>query len=297
MKMVRILVLICAAGIAASAQAPTRRIFVTALNANGAPYTDLGPDDFIVKEGGKPHTVSTVGPALDKMQIAILVDDNGSGLFRVAVARFMESLLSRAEFSIRVVTGQTMKLVDWTEDPGYLSDAVAKLGARPGTAASEGTQLLDGIVGASRELEKRKAKRPVIVALTVGGADATPMQPEDALNELKRSGAELYVVSVLSSQIRANVTPTKSADIFDQGHALVAVLGDGPARSGGDRVEVSAIAGVDTGLQSFADQLKHQLCVEYPLEGAKPSDRVSITLKRKDVTVRAPTHVPNRISP
>jgi hypothetical protein len=297
MKTVRILVLICAAGIAASAQAPTRRIFVTALAADGTPYTDLGPDDFIVKEGGKPHTVSAAGPALDKMQIAILVDDNGSGLFRVAVARFIEALLNRAEFSIRVVAGQTMKLVDWTEDPGFLSDAVAKLGARPGTSASEGTQLLDGIVGASRDLDKHKAKRPIIVAMTVGGTDVTPMHPDDALNELKRSGAELYVVSVLSSQMRQAVTPTKPVDILDEGHALQAVLGDGPPRSGGDRVEISALAGVETGLRGFAEQLKHQLFVEYPLDGAKPSDRVSITLKRKDVTLRAPTHVPNRISP
>ncbi len=294
MKMVRVMVLLCAAGVAAVAQGQTRRVYVTVFDGSGAPYTDLGPDDFIVKEGGKPHAVSTVSPGLEQMQIAILVDDNGSGLFRVGVARFLESLLTRAEFSIRVVTGQTMKLVDWTTDPGQLSDAIARLGARPGTGASEGTQLLDGIVGAARDLEKHKAKRPVIVALTVGGADATPMQPDDALNELKRSGAALYVVSVLSSQIRANVTPTKSSDIFDQGHALQAVLGDGPPRSGGDRVEVSAIAGVDTGLQRFAAELKSALLIEYPLEGSKMSDRVSISLKRADLTLHAPTHVPNK---
>ena len=33
---------------------------------------------------------------------------------------------------------------------------------------------------------------------------------------------------------------------------------------------------------------------EYSLEGAKPSDRVSITLKRSDLTLHAPGYVPNK---
>lgn len=288
MRTVRILALLCAATIVTSAQGQTRKIYVTALDANGAPYTDLGPDDFVVKEGGKSRSVVGVGSPAAKMQIAILVDDNGTGIFRVGVARFIEALLGRADFSISVVTGQTMKLVDYTSDPGPLSDAVASIGARPTT---QETQLLDGIVGVSRDMVKRKFPRPVIVALTGGATDVTPMQPEDALTELRKSGAELYVVAVLT---RGTPTPTRPGDMLNEGHALDAVLGDGPKRSGGDRVEISAIAGVDTGLSRFAEQLKHQLVLEYSLEGAKPSDRVNIGLKRSDLTLRAPTYVPNR---
>ncbi len=296
MKMVRILMLVCAAGIVATAQGQTRRLYVTALDAHGAPVTDLGPDDFIVREGGKVHPVTSVGPASQqKMQIAILIDDAGSGLFRVGVARFIESLMGRADFSISSVTGQTMKLVDFTADPGALSDAISSLGARPSTNASEGTQLLDGITGVARDMLKRKMARPVIVALTVGGSDASQMQPDDALNDLKRSGAQLYVVQALTSTLRATATPTRPGDLLNEGHALQAVLGDGPTRSGGDHEEISAIAGVDPGLRRFADQLKNQLLIEYPLEGAKPSDRVSVTLKRSDVTLHAPTYIPNRL--
>jgi len=295
MKSVRILALVCAAGIVASAQMQTRRLYVTVLDAKGVPYTDLSPEDFVVKEGGKVHPVTTLGPASpQKMQIAILVDDNGTGLFRVGVARFIEALMGRADFSISVVTGQTMKLVDYTSDTGPLSDAVAKLGARPTTHASEGTQLLDGITGAARDMTKRKMARPVIVALTVGGSDASQMQPDDALNDLKRSGAQLYVVQAVTANLRPNVPPAKPGDLLNEGHGLQAVLGDGPTRSGGDREEISAIAGVDTGLHRFAEQLKSQLVLEYSLEGAKPSDRVSVALKRSDLTLHAPTHIPNK---
>ena len=270
----------------------TRRVFVSALDKDGNTIEDLTLADLTVKDGGKPRTVLNVNPAVVKMQIAIIVDDNGTGLFRVAVARFIESLLGRAEFSISTVTGQTMKLVDFTTDTRELSEAVGKLGARPAT--NDGNQLLDGITGTSVDMAKRGAGRPIIIALTVGGDDVTPMQPDDALDELRRSGAQLYVVSVLNSAMRQTTAPTKPADLLNEGHALHAVLGDGPRRSGGTRQEISAMAGVDPGLRKLAEQLKGQYVIEYSLGGGKPSNRIDVSTKRKGVTLRAPTHVPDK---
>jgi VWFA-related protein len=293
MRALRVLVLLIAAGSVASAQGQTRRFYISVVDEKGVVVSGLTPADFTIKEGGQTRTVSRLEPASAKMQIAILVDDNGTGLFRVGVARFIESLLGRAEFSISTVAGQTMRLVDYTTDTRKLSTAVANLGARPGT--NDGNQLLDGITGTSRDMAKRKAARPIIVALTVGGDDVTPMEPDDALDDLRRSGAALYVVSVLNSAMRATRTPTKAADMIGEGHALYAMLGDGPRRSGGYREEISAMAGVDTRLQRLADQLKQQYVIEYSLDGAKPSDRVAISTTRKDVTIRAPTRVPNKL--
>src|SRR5437763_8511020 len=91
-----------------------RRVYVSALDNNGIPVDGLTAADFTVKEGGKPREIVRAEPALARMQIAILVDDNGTGLFRVAVARFIEALIGRAEFSISTVTGQMLKLVDYT---------------------------------------------------------------------------------------------------------------------------------------------------------------------------------------
>ena len=288
------LLLIGALGAApAEAQESSRFVYVTALDKDGAPIEDLATSEFTIKDGGKDREILRAAPALAKMQIAILVDDNGTGLFRVAVARFIESLLGRAEFSISSVTGQTMKLVDYTTDASELSEAVRKLGARPAT--NDGNQLLDGIMGASIDLAKRQAGRPIIVALTVGGDEVTPIQPRDALDQLRRSGAQLYVVSVLNSAMRATANPTRPSDMLNENLALNAVLGDGPKRSGGARQEISAMAGVETGLQRLAHQLKQQYLVEYVLDGAKPAERISVSVKRKGVTLRAPTHVPDKI--
>lgn len=89
MRIVRIMALVCAAATAGSAQGQTRKVYVTAFDASGALYTDLGPDDFVVRENNKTCSVVSLGPPATRMQIAIVVDDNGTGIFRVGVARFI----------------------------------------------------------------------------------------------------------------------------------------------------------------------------------------------------------------
>ena len=278
---------------AAGANQQINRVYVTALDSNGAPITGLGATDFIVKEGGKTCEITRAEPATGIIQVAILVDDNGTGLFRVAVARFIEALFGRAEFAILTVSGQTFKVVDYTTSGDELRGAVAQLGAR--AATPDGGQLLDGIVETAQDLLKRKAGRPNIVALTVGGEEHSPTPAHRALDQLRQSGAALYVVSVVGSRLRSNAAVTKPSELLNENLSLNEVLGDGPKQSGGHREEIAAIAGVETGLRQLAESLKQQYVIEYTLPGgAKPSDRLSVGVKRKGVTLRAPTRIPDR---
>jgi hypothetical protein len=293
MTVLRALVAVWLAGAALTTQDHTRRVYVTALTDNDAVVTDLAAGDLSVKESGKVRPIVRLEPSRDPMSINLIVDDNGTGIFRIAVGRFIETMLGRAEFAVSMVRGQTVKLVDYTTDTTALSGAVAELAPRPST--NDGNQLLDGIVGAADALIRHKAARPIIIALTVGGDDVTPMQPDDALDALRKSGAQLYVVSMFSSSLRPVVPTSRPADMLNEGHALGAMLGDGPRRSGGYREEISAMAGVDPRLQQLAGQLKQQYMVEYSLDGSKPSKRVEVTVTRKNVTLRAPTHVPDKL--
>jgi hypothetical protein len=289
---VMLLVLACMPAIAA-AQPLARRVYVSALDRNGAVIADLTAAEVEIKEGGKTREVAVLRPATAPLQIAILVDDNGTGLFRVAVARFIESLLGRAEFSVITVTGQPRKLTEFTANSDTLREAITHLTARPGTP--DGGQLLSGIFEAALDFERRKVQRPVILALTVGGEEHTPLPPHHVLDQLRKSGAPLHVVSVVGSQLRSTAPAGKASDLLNENMSLNQVLGDGPKRSGGHREEVPAVAGAVTGLHQLAESLKHQYVVEYKLpEGVKPSDRFSVSSKRKGITLRAPTHIPDK---
>jgi hypothetical protein len=277
----------------AGAQAQTRRVYVTAHDRNGGVITDLTATDIEVKEGGKVREVVTLKPATVPLQIAILVDDNGTGLFRVAVARFIEALLGRAEFSIITVAGQPLKLTPFTPNSDVLREAVAQLNARP--ASPDGGQLLAGISEAAIDFERRNVERPIILALTVGGEEHAPIPPHHVLDQLRKSGAALHVVSVIGSQLRTTAQSNRAGDLLNENLGLNEVLGDGPKRSGGRREEVPAIAGAATGLHQLAEALKRQYVVEYALpQGVNPSDRFNVSTKRRDVTLRAPTHIPTK---
>lgn len=274
--------------------AHTRTLYVVVTDSKGAAVTDLTAADFVIKESGKEREIVKAEIATAPLQVAVIVDDNGTGLFRYGLGQFLQKLLGRGEFAISTVIGQTMKILDYTTSPDALSTALGRLNPRPETP--DGGQLIEGISESAKELLKRHAGRPVIVALTVGGEEHSPINAHDVLETLKDSGASLNVISVAGSALRSTMTSSNPGDALDGTLNLGEVLGDGPKQSGGRRDEIVATAGIVQGLQLLADELLHQYVISYSLpNGVKPSDRIQVSVKRKGVTLRAPSRIPDKI--
>jgi hypothetical protein len=73
------------------------------------------------------------------------------------------------------------------------------------------------------------------------------------------------------------------------------VLDDGPRQSGGRRVDVRATSAMPNALQQIADDLLAQYAITYALpDGVKPDKRLSVSLKRRGVSLRAPSTIPTR---
>ena len=276
------------------ADAPTRTVFATVADRNGAPVPDLSPASFTVKVGGKERQVVQVQPAAAPLRIAVIVDDNGTGLFRYGLGKFMEKLQGRAEFSISKVEGQTRKIVGYTADGRELGMALGQLGARPETA--DGGQLLEGIADAARDFAKHPVPRAHIIALTVGGEEHSTLPAHHVLDELRKSGAALHVILVSRSALRSTVAVQRPSALLGENLNLSEVLGEGPKQSGGSRGEIVATAGLVSGLQQLAQALLHnQYAVSYSQgAGEKRSDRISVSSRVPGVTVLAPTRIPTK---
>jgi len=276
-----------------SAQAPTKVVYVSALGEDGAPAKDLTAADFTVKENGKVREIVKVEPAPWPIQIALVVDDNGSGIFRAGLGAFVQALQGRAEFSVRSVTGQTLKLLDYTSDMTKVNDAIAKLNAR--AATNDGGQLLEGINDAARELEQREAKRSAILVFTVGGDEQSTRDSKQVLAQLQKSGAALTVLEFAASAIRQSSTAQTPADLMDNQMNLGEVTGDGTKQSGGRLLRLVATAGFPQGLQQILNDIVGQYAVTYALPASeKPSGKMEVQMKRKGVKIMAPTKVPQR---
>lgn len=266
----------------------TRTVFVSVIDKSGMPVTDLGADDFVIKEGGKDREIVGAGMTTMPLRIAIVVDDNGTGIFRYALVKFVERLQGRAEFALSTVQGQHLKLLDYTSNLARLSGAINQLNARPAT--NDGGQLLEGIFETAKDFQKRRTQRPIIVVLTVGGEEHSTLPAQHVLDELEKSGAALNVIAINSSALRAMVTVSKPSALLESNLNLSEVLGDGPKQSGGKRDEIVATPGVVTGLQELAEALRNQYAVSFSRpDRPKDTEKLSVSVRRSGLTVRAPT--------
>lgn len=293
-------VLVCASAAAAVAQSGvaaspprTNTVYVSVTEAAGVPVLDLAPDDFAIKEDGKAREVLQARLASGPLQIMIIVDDNGTGLFRSGLVQFVQQFQGRAEIALAAVTGQTQTLVDYTTDIDRVVNAITTLTARPGT--NDGGQLLEGIFQAARDQEKREAQRPVIVTLTVGGEEHSTLPAHHVLDQLAKSGSVLYVIQVAGASLRPTVPITQSRQLLGENLNLSEVLGEGPKQSGGWREEIAAAPGIVSGLRRIATALRNQYAIAYARpDKVRQTEKINVSVKRNNVTLRAPSRVPGR---
>jgi len=165
----------------------TRKIYISAVDAKGAPVTDLTAADITVKEGGKDRPVVSLQPATGPMQIAILVDDNGTGAYQAGVFQFIQKTIGHAQFSISMLSPQALRLVDFTEDVEGLKGALGKLGPR-GRVQADGDQLPEAIADSAKALQQRKAERPIILALTIAGGMLHSVEPNNIMKTIRSTG-------------------------------------------------------------------------------------------------------------
>jgi hypothetical protein len=252
-----------------------RTVYFSAVDAKGVHVTDLTAADLTVKEGGKDRAIESVEPATIPMQLSILVDDAGTGGFQGAVSQLIQATFGRAEFSIRVLSPQAIKVVDFTQDTDDLRAAVGRIGRR-GRIQPDTEQIIAGVTDAAKELQQRRARRPSIIALTAAGEQTLSDLADEAMNALKNSGASLSVVYVT-------------------GVELGRVLGDGPRQSGGIIEQVTGTSALAPAIAKVTDNLRHQYVLTYTVpDGVKPNDRLSLSIRRKDVKLLAPTRLPDK---
>jgi VWFA-related protein len=279
-------------------QGRTRTVYVSVLDKKGVPVTDLQGNEFEVKEGGKVQQVVTAQVTTTPLRVSVLVSDAGTGAFQAGLAHFMQTLLGRAEFALTSVIVQPERLVDFTGDAAALSAAVRRFGPR---GRQIGAQLMEAIQQAIKDV-KAEGKRPVIVVLRVGAEDNSTIPGDDVREQLRKSGAILYVVSTIgaqrqpASQARQGIS-TEQAQLHDSevtegAMNLGQVLGDGSKDSGGRHDQVVSTSLIEA-IKAIGSELLQQYEVTYVLpEGAKPSERIAVSSRRRGVTVRAPSRIP-----
>lgn len=285
-------------GAASSRLQGNRTVHVTVVNDKGAAVPNLTPADFEVKEDGKPRNVLAAEPLADPLSIALLLDDKGSDIneIRSALAAFVLRLQGRAEVSLVSAVPTVTKVFDYTSSAPAMIAGIQRLVWRPGPPSG---LILKAVADAADELKRREVARPAIVVITFEGEEFRSHTPAAAiLAALERSGAALHVVAVGTPVMRKmNRAVVESGDVqgddWTTDHAnRNAVLGEGPKQSGGRRQELAVATGLTKALDAVADDLLNQYTLVYAgATDTKASRKLSVSVKRRGVTVRAPAKI------
>src|SRR5262245_7846418 len=150
--------IVCAAvaGLSTSphAQAQAARegvLFVSAVDRDGEPVPDLGPDAFLITEDGRRREVLRVSRATEPIDVAVLVDNSAAAsdditFLRSSVSKFVAKMAPGNRVAIIALADRPTILVDYTDDAKKLSDAAGRLFSM----SQSGMTLLDGIFETTR---------------------------------------------------------------------------------------------------------------------------------------------------
>jgi len=266
------------------AQAIQRSLYVSVVNDAGVPVPDLGPTDFIVREDNATREVLSVGPALEPMQIALLVDTSQGArnviqFMRQELPAFVTALTnpneSGAKNQIAIIAfGERPQVfAEYSSSPKDLQKGINRIWSQSGS----GAYFLDAVFETSKAFRKREAARPVIVALVVEGGELSYRQYDQVLDALRDASAPLYAV----------MFGTPSSSLTDEARNRNIVLDRGMALTGGNREQLLAPSALGDRLKLLANQLTHQYRVTYARpQSLIPPERITVAAAKPGLVAR-----------
>lgn len=267
--------------------APTERtVYVTVVDGNGTAVTDLTAADLVVKEAGKEREIVKAGRASAKMRLTIAVEERlmADIAVRQAMFAFMKRVIDAAEVRLVTIGLRNHTAADYTTALDSLVGAINNLTLNPRPES----QVAEGVLEVANEFATAKTERPVLVVLAISGGQAG-VDPRNVLDRVRQSGMTMSGVTLMGGADVGGPAAISEQSGREQ------ILGDGPKQSGGRRIEVPSTGAFPQALQQIANDLLAQYAITYTLpDGVKLDKRFSISSKRRGVTLRAPSAIPDR---
>jgi Ca-activated chloride channel homolog len=265
---------------AQTGRAQERDLFVSVLDAKGAPVPGLSPADFVVREDKVAREVLRVRRATDPIDLAILIDNSQSSSdaimdLRRGVEPFVKRMGELGHVAVLTVGDRPTLIQDYTREQPALKNAVGRLFAAPGSGAT----VLEGIVEVTRGLAKRDAERAALLVIWLGGPEFSNQSHLEVLAQVKQSGASLNVVT-LGAGVPSDMGTS-------EGRHRESLFDRGTRETGGRRQNVLASMGLSDTLDKLASDFENQYRITYARPDTLiPPDTISVTVKPAGLTAR-----------
>jgi len=255
-----------------------RSIFLTVLDKDNAPIRGLQPADFVIREDGEKREIIRVTAPEDPLFVSLLIDTSKPPIgvdaavqdLRKALLTFVTTVQGAsadAEIAMIEFAGAAVTTVNFTKDTAALEKQIKRL--FPSQRASG--VMLEAFIEASKALGKRLSPRRAIVSLNFASAEASTVQPKNVADEIRKSGATVWAVSIQGAseasayQAGANALDNKLSPTREQ------ILNVSTDATGGMRLTAVSPTALEGMLKKVADCLNSQYVVTYAQPAGTPA--------------------------
>ena len=207
LRVLVVLVVLCAMGAAGDAFAATQKLRVNDIEVKGHPDVsvtvtapqgtvggDLPAEAFSVVEGGTEVTPTVERLDSDNLQVVLVIDTSGSmegrplSAAKTAAADFVRRFPRGTRFSVVEFNSSARVVTPFSTNVDMHRRAIRNLDAAGETA------LYDGLITAAKSLTNGGQGRRAIVLLSDGGDTVSRGSLASAQRQLERSGAAVYAI-------------------------------------------------------------------------------------------------------
>jgi VWFA-related protein len=261
-----------------------RHVFMTVLDKNDAPVTDLTVGDVVVREDGVAREIASVGRATSPMQIVLLADDSQAAMnmpaeLKKGLTTFVQQVLTASpgsEIQLMTFGERPTQQSPFTSSLAVLNQAIGNVFPRTGA----GAYMLEAIIESTKALAKKEAPRPVIVAFVVeDGPEFSNDDRQMVERALKNAGVTLWTIPLEGRQAASSTAWRERA----------AVISDVAAASGGGTKAILDKQALERAFSSVATWLTSQVDVTYSRpDRLIPPTKLEVSVKRPELRVSAP---------
>jgi VWFA-related protein len=284
------------------AQSIERDVYVAVFDKGGTPIAGLTPDYFAVREDGRDRAIIRAAMSDVAAHIAVLVDTSAfvesvAGPYRDAIAAFIMQTAAGNDVALYEFGERANRLVPFTRDPALLRDGIGRVSVRSNATP----KLLDAVDLACRDLREAGARRPIIVAVSMGSADTSTKSGGTVVKLLIKDAVSLHVVALTTRPSLAvpSLSSASGRSVLESHQRLervsavgegererMQVLKEGTAKTAGALHDVASVMAIGGALERVRQDLLATYRVTYAAEGGgKPRD-LQVGLMLEDVVVR-----------
>lgn len=256
-------------------------------DAKGVPVRDLTPSDVSLSEGGATVSLTRFEKDERPARVALLIDSSQpmASAYRLqfmdAAKAFIASLPSNVRLTVWTTGDRPAKLIDDLDlnEDNVARDVESRL-AR--VLLTGGNTMLDAVVEAAEDLEKKEGERNIVVFLSGSGAGFSNDNRESIVDRVSKRKVEVTGVLIAESG-----ESSEGGDVSPQDYDYV--FGGLTDRFGGRFERPLTVMAAKTALLRVAADLRSTYRLAYIHKGGGRRSKLALQVARQNVKVRLST--------